>query len=223
VSVTISLSYNTQNTQQSFSKTITSAVARVSAATFDSDILPGMDAVYNVGTTPNRWQDLNLSRNLTVGGTGIFTGNVGIGTANPGYLLDIQTNGNNYINLVSTTGSGQSTGIKFQRGTTSDSYNDYTIYDKDGGKLVIEGSDSGVTNADFTIDTDGRIGIDQISPEAKLHIDSTRNALTDVGDTTRYLTYLRNTSGTNGEGSGLGFGVTSGSNIGAAIIHKRTG
>lgn len=41
VTVTISVSYNTQNSQKSFSKTITSAVARVSAATFDSDIIPG--------------------------------------------------------------------------------------------------------------------------------------------------------------------------------------
>ncbi len=67
VQVTIALSYNTQNAQQSFSKTITSAVARVSAATFDSDILPGTDATYSVGTQPNRWKSIFLSGDLTVG------------------------------------------------------------------------------------------------------------------------------------------------------------
>src|SRR5574337_739831 len=63
--------------------------ASVSASTFDSDIVPGSDATYNLGSSSYHWQDLNLSRNLLVAGTGSFTTNVGIGTASPNAKLSI--------------------------------------------------------------------------------------------------------------------------------------
>lgn len=68
VQIDIALSYNTQNLQQQFSKALTSVVARASAATFDSDIVPGSDNAYNVGLAGSRWQNLNLSGALTTGG-----------------------------------------------------------------------------------------------------------------------------------------------------------
>ncbi|MDE2001480.1 MAG: tail fiber protein [Patescibacteria group bacterium] len=69
VSVNLMLSYNTQNPQQEYSNSLTSAIARVSAATFDSDIVPGTDNTYSVGLSATRWKDLFLSDNLTVGNT----------------------------------------------------------------------------------------------------------------------------------------------------------
>jgi len=66
--VNVTLSYNTSNPQQQFSKAVTSAVTRVSAATFDSDVVPGSDNSYDVGLSGNRWQDLNLSGEAKIGG-----------------------------------------------------------------------------------------------------------------------------------------------------------
>ena len=68
VQVDVTLSHNTQNPQQQFTKSLTSAVARVSAATFDSDIVPGSDNTYDVGLGSARWQDLNLSGEIKIGG-----------------------------------------------------------------------------------------------------------------------------------------------------------
>ncbi len=67
VQIDISISYNTQNPQQQFTKTLTSMVARANAATFDSDLVPGSDNAYKVGLSSARWQDLNLSGNITAG------------------------------------------------------------------------------------------------------------------------------------------------------------
>src|SRR3989338_232407 len=77
VQLDLTMSYNTQNPQQAFSKTISSAVARVSAATFDSDLVPGSDNSYDIGQSATRWQDLNLSGEIKIGGiSGDGTGKV---------------------------------------------------------------------------------------------------------------------------------------------------
>lgn len=68
VQVDVTLSHNTSNPQQQFTKSLSSAVARVSAATFDSDIVPGTDNTYDVGLGSARWQDLNLSGEIKIGG-----------------------------------------------------------------------------------------------------------------------------------------------------------
>lgn len=68
VQVDVTLSHNTSNPQMQFTKSLTSAIARVSAATFDSDIVPGTDNTYDVGLGSARWQDLNLSGEIKIGG-----------------------------------------------------------------------------------------------------------------------------------------------------------
>ena len=68
VQIDISISYNTQNPQQQFTKTLTSMVARANAASFDSDIVPGSDNIYDMGISGTRWQDLNLSGEAKIGG-----------------------------------------------------------------------------------------------------------------------------------------------------------
>lgn len=91
VQIDISISYNTQNPQQQFTKTLTSVVARANAATFDSDLVPGADNAYNVGSSGNRWQNLNLSGNLTVGGEAKVSGISGDGT---GKVACVKSDGN---------------------------------------------------------------------------------------------------------------------------------
>ncbi|MBU6141489.1 hypothetical protein KGO95_00005 [Patescibacteria group bacterium] len=150
VQVNISLSYNTTNTQSAFTKTLTSAVARVSAATFDSDIVPGTDNTYSVGQTSARWQNLLLSGGAGIGVTSlansldvnggaafgtfagantaptgglIVSGQVGIGTANPGaigatglsytYSPALEVNGTGSIGAVIAIAGANSAELDF--------------------------------------------------------------------------------------------------------------
>jgi len=95
VQIDIQLSYNTNNPQQKSTRSLTSAIARVSAATFDSDLLPGADNVYSVGFTPStRWKNAAFSGNLTVGGNILANGNVAIGTTTISSLFSVATSTN---------------------------------------------------------------------------------------------------------------------------------
>jgi len=72
VSVVLSVEYNTQNIQERFSQTLNTAIARVSAATFDSNVIPSSTNVYDLGVSSQLWRSVN---NLIY-----FSGsNVGIG------------------------------------------------------------------------------------------------------------------------------------------------
>jgi len=72
----------------------------------------------------------------------------------------------------------------------------------------------------------GNFGLGDTSPLAKTEIHSTKNVLANAGLTTNYNLLLKNTSGTTGEGTGIGFGVIAGAtdnNIGGSILFRRTG
>jgi|SRR3989344_771335 len=68
VQVDLTLAYNTDNPQSVFTKSLTTAIGRVSAATFDSNLLPGAASTYDIGQDLTRWKDLFI-QNLNVGGT----------------------------------------------------------------------------------------------------------------------------------------------------------
>ncbi|MBI5147972.1 MAG: prepilin-type N-terminal cleavage/methylation domain-containing protein [Parcubacteria group bacterium] len=70
VTVDLSLSYNTENPQQMASRTLRSVIARVSAATFDTDLLPNADGTLNIGLSNPRWATLRLSNLLYLGSIG---------------------------------------------------------------------------------------------------------------------------------------------------------
>ncbi len=59
VAVNFTVSFNTSNIQQSFVHMLDTAVARVSAATFDSDIRASSTNTYKIGTAAQEWQSIN--------------------------------------------------------------------------------------------------------------------------------------------------------------------
>ncbi|MBI2035685.1 MAG: type II secretion system protein [Candidatus Liptonbacteria bacterium] len=68
VQVDFTLSFNSDNPKYAFSKSFGTTIARVSAAVFDSDIIPGQDNIYSVGlSSPSRWKNINISNLLNVG------------------------------------------------------------------------------------------------------------------------------------------------------------
>ncbi|MCL5439097.1 MAG: hypothetical protein M1268_03865, partial [Patescibacteria group bacterium] len=82
-------------------------------------------------------------------------GNVGIGTTTPTEKLQIEQDGNVYLNIHAVTGSGQIAGIKLQRGTTSDSYYDYNLYDSSGA-FYLDRVKTGNTLSLLYFDGDGK-------------------------------------------------------------------
>ena len=92
VSISFTMAFNTQNIQQIFSRSFQTAVTQVSAATFDSNIVPSSTAIYSLGTSANTWTSVN---NVIY-----FSGsNVGIGTNAPQATLDVH-NGNIFVDSV---------------------------------------------------------------------------------------------------------------------------
>ena len=63
VAVDIQLTYNSQNPDSKVSRTLRTAIARVSAATFDSNLLPGTDNQYEIGYSGSnlRWKNISIS------------------------------------------------------------------------------------------------------------------------------------------------------------------
>lgn len=119
VSIDLQMSYNTQNPQIKVNRSIQSAISRVSAATFDSDVVPGGTYNFSLGQSGSPWTRIfmadgslsappytfsadsdtgfyrggdNILRFVT-GGTDRLSigsdGRVGVGTTTPQSILDI--------------------------------------------------------------------------------------------------------------------------------------
>lgn len=60
VEINLTLNYNTTNPQSKAKKTITTSTGRVSAATFDSSLIPGSSATLDLGLGNQLWKNLYL-------------------------------------------------------------------------------------------------------------------------------------------------------------------
>ena len=77
VQINLTLNYNTTNNQAKISRTWQSAIARVSAATFDSNILPNADGTYDIGGSTAKWNNGYFANNVQI------SGSIGLGTTPP--------------------------------------------------------------------------------------------------------------------------------------------
>jgi type II secretory pathway pseudopilin PulG len=101
VGVDIQLTYNSQDPGSRATRTLRTAIARVSAATFDSNLLPGADNTYEIGYLAGnqRWKNIFVS-NL------ISTSNLlNLGQLANDPSSDVQ-NGSIYYNTASSTFRG---------------------------------------------------------------------------------------------------------------------
>lgn len=97
VKIDMAVAYNSSDAKQQITRNFRSAVAKVSAITFDSDLLPSTDNTYNVGASNPRWLNGFFSGNVSVGGLL----NVGTATSDP-----TGQNGSIYYNTTSNAFRG---------------------------------------------------------------------------------------------------------------------
>jgi trimeric autotransporter adhesin len=93
-------------------------------------------------------------------------GNVGIGTTNPDEIFETDKDGDAYLKIRAVTGNNQNTGIKMQRGTATDVFTDWAIYDSIGMLLFNSSDNAAGTINRLTIAASGNIGIGEPNPTA---------------------------------------------------------
>lgn len=82
LAINMSISNNTSNTTRSITRALDVFVTRVSAATFDSDLVPNTNNTYKLGVSSQIWQSINDSLYFS-------SGNVGVGVASPASKLEV--------------------------------------------------------------------------------------------------------------------------------------
>src|SRR6185369_9353928 len=102
--------YNTSSIKQKFMQAFDTTIARVSAATFDSNVIPSSTATYDLGVTSQTWRSVNNVLYFS-------SGNVGVGVASPGFTCTgcnvLEVNGGLRLN----TSASQPTCNSTTRGT----------------------------------------------------------------------------------------------------------
>jgi type II secretory pathway pseudopilin PulG len=86
VSVSFTVTYNSTNIRQAFTQAIQTAIDRVNAATFDSNVVPSSAGTLTLGDSVNTWNSVNNI--LYFSGT-----SVGVNVASPLQMLEVSGNG----------------------------------------------------------------------------------------------------------------------------------
>jgi type II secretory pathway pseudopilin PulG len=190
VSVDIQMTYNSQNPQQRQTRELRSAIARVSAATFDSNLLPG-SASYTVGQSGSPWKNLYISN--AINDLIYFSGgNVGIGATTPTAKLHVVgafDQGGTTANVSAILGSAYNHWTYFGGNTSG------RIRGSNEGYLVVDSYPTGTNNKLFLNFGSpgivsialggGNVGIGTANPGAKLHVSAGDIRVSrESGDTT---------------------------------------
>lgn len=97
IQVDMTLSYNAATPAEAHTRTFRTAIARVSAATFDTDLVPSSDNFVDVGLMGARWKN------------GVFSGGIGIGVSAPTSPVRLEIDGGARLNtsmVKPTCGAG---------------------------------------------------------------------------------------------------------------------
>ncbi len=156
----------------------------------------------------------------------ILDANVGIGIAAPTERLHIANNGDTYLNINATNGSGQISGLKLQRGTwLTDTYTDYSLY-VSNGDFMIDTLDDNVTTNVFHIDgATGYTGIGMSTTANRLAVKGGQSVAT-IGVSnliTADGTFATSSGWTAGSGWSIGSGVVTHTTGNTATLSGTTG
>ncbi|MEK7195776.1 MAG: prepilin-type N-terminal cleavage/methylation domain-containing protein [Patescibacteria group bacterium] len=160
VQIDATLTYNSTNPDQQISRTLRSAIGRVSAATFDSDLLPDATNSRNIGTltgAPKAWKNIFLTGVLGLGSytdaqeTGVTTATGGLyyntttnrlkaytGTAWQFVSQWITTGANIYFNTGNVGVGNTSPGELLSLGTAGTTKGVLSLSGNTSGKIIIQ-------------------------------------------------------------------------------------
>ncbi|MDD4930997.1 MAG: type II secretion system protein [Candidatus Colwellbacteria bacterium] len=149
LTVNLALVYVAPDSELQIARTISSAIAHVSAATFDTDLLPDATDSRSIGGTALKWKDITVSNGITVAGP------VGVGEFSGLTMSKGTTHGTSSINEYYVTS---------------------TPYDKFGQRfdvggtplLYLEGDISQTGRRAYFLS--GNVGIGTSAPQGLLHV-----------------------------------------------------
>lgn len=116
VQVSIAVRYNTTDEKSKFNRTIQTAVTRVSAASFDSDLLPNSSNSYDLGNASYNWKNAYFAGGIGVGVPPVFgakiktDGDLAFSTSTVGMVL-MSSNGTCYRVGISNAGAFSTSSI----------------------------------------------------------------------------------------------------------------
>lgn len=116
VQVYFVIDFNTDNERAKFNRAVRTAISRVSAATFDSDVLPNANNSFDIGNSSKKWKDAYFSGNIGIGvspqsGFRIkTTGDIAITTSTMGLILTAP-NGTCFRLKIQNDGNTTSTSV----------------------------------------------------------------------------------------------------------------
>ena len=194
VRVDMALTIDSTNPQFAVTRSIQSAIGRVTAAVFDDHLLPNADNSFDVGqvTGSKRWKDGAFSGNVTIGG------NVGIGTTGPVSKLDLGTNYSDpgtYPNKITLWNGGANNYFGF--GISSGDLD----YFSQGNHRFYTGYNGSAGSEKMVLTTAGNVGIGTTAPLTKLAVvGDIGQGIYNIG-TTRFVG-LHGTGGSFADGQG---------------------
>ncbi len=163
--VAIDIQVSSNNTGSKISRALHAGISRVSAATFDSDLLPNQDASYEVGFAgTKRWKNISIANFLNLGvSNGVPAG---IPQAGSIYYDSASStfrgyNGSSWSNLGSSLWMATSTNSMYANvsgnvgiGTTSPN----VLFHTYGGRVRMESAGSTSTTSDDTLHVETVMG-----------------------------------------------------------------
>lgn len=181
VQIDLALSGTEPVSGQTITRALRSAVSRASAATFDSDLIPGADNTYQVGSSSYKWRDAQ------------FAGSISAGTSisSPQYCIAGDCLTSWPSGSEATTPGGSDTQLQYNNGgsfgaTAAITYNDstdetlFTAQASTQTPLTIRGASSQSANLQewqnsvydtlALIDENGNLGIGGVNPAAATDI-----------------------------------------------------
>jgi hypothetical protein len=116
VQINLTLEYNSDNPQFQFSRNLRTAIARVSAANFDSSLIP-TGGGFNIGSAASTWNNAYFSGAVGIGTAtigsgiklGVSGGNIAVYDAGGGLIVKIPDGTSCYRISVTNTGTVTST------------------------------------------------------------------------------------------------------------------
>ncbi len=162
VELNITLTYNSPSPLMQISRTLTTAIGKVSAATFDSDLIPNQDDWFSVGNSASRW-DKGVFTNLEISSpTGEDSALIFDAGATDQFTVGVDVDDLNKFKIEPHSGIGELEPpfvITKQKKVGIGTKNPSGLLDIGGGKFIVLSS--------------GNTGIGTTEPISVLHIKGT--------------------------------------------------